>query len=104
MAREARALGRPVEATILFMVPSGFIASGAQTAFAAANAIHPADPASERVAMTWDQVRALDRAGHVIGCHTMNHTRLSSRLDATALDIEIRGAKEALRRELGHDV
>ena len=38
-------------------------------------------PDSDLGAMSWDDVRRLDRAGHVIGCHTTTHVRLSSTIN-----------------------
>ena len=53
-----------------------------------------------RHAMTWDEVRDLDRRGHVIASHTRNHVRVPL-TDAEAVEEEIVGAQEDLVRELG---
>ena len=58
---------------------------------------------NERVFMTWDQVRELDRR-HVIGCHTLTHQRLRSDLSAETLSQEIENSKEVLEQNLGHEV
>jgi peptidoglycan/xylan/chitin deacetylase (PgdA/CDA1 family) len=46
--------------------------------------------------MTWDHVRALHRAGHEIGCHSLNHVLLSELPNA-----RVKEEVEASRRELG---
>ncbi len=55
-------------------------------------------------AMTWDQIRELDQAGHVIGSHTMNHRRLQEHLNEDVLHQEIVESKRVLEDELKHDV
>jgi len=88
------------------MVPPGFVdePTDRQADYAAAHAIHAAaEYADARIAMSWRDICGLDAAGHVIGCHTMNHTRLSARLEQAALEVEIVEAKKRLEQELGHD-
>ncbi|MCY2961864.1 MAG: polysaccharide deacetylase family protein [Planctomycetota bacterium] len=53
--------------------------------------------------MTWDDVRALDRAGVEIGGHTVSHPILA-KLPADAQAAEVRGCAESLQRGLGHPV
>lgn len=53
--------------------------------------------------LSWRQVRTLSER-HVIGCHTMMHTRLKSELTREQLDVEIRQAKELLEKRLGKAV
>jgi peptidoglycan/xylan/chitin deacetylase (PgdA/CDA1 family) len=55
------------------------------------------------VALSWDQVRYFDRHGVTIGSHTRNHFDCTS-TDLGALESEIVGSSDDLRRELGHDV
>ena len=50
--------------------------------------------------VTWDDCRALRRAGMTIGAHTCRHVRLSA-LDADAADRELRDSKARIERELG---
>ncbi len=50
--------------------------------------------------MTWDDARALQKAGVELGGHTVNHEILS-RLDADAARAEIEGSRASLVRELG---
>ena len=57
----------------------------------------------ERVFLTWDQVKELDKR-HVIGCHTLTHRRLRSGLSAQTLHQEIVHSKEILEHQLGHEV
>jgi peptidoglycan/xylan/chitin deacetylase (PgdA/CDA1 family) len=61
-------------------------------------------PGSDLGSMTWDDARSLDRRGHIIGCHTTTHVRLSAKLTAEDLDREIPQAKHRLEAELGHEV
>src|SRR5262249_28296934 len=58
-------------------------------------------PGDDLGAMTWDDVRRVDRNGHVIGCHTKTHVRLSTSLTPEELDREIPQAKRRLEQELG---
>jgi peptidoglycan/xylan/chitin deacetylase (PgdA/CDA1 family) len=54
--------------------------------------------------LTWDQVRALDRAGTLrFGAHTVTHPNLLA-LDEPAARAEVVGSKEALEQRLGHAV
>ncbi len=89
-----------------FLVPIAFVDAPAteQRAFARAHQIQVlGDYADGRVALSWDELRALDRR-HVVGCHSWNHTRLSARLGSEELEREIPAAKRRLERELGHEV
>ncbi len=76
-----------------------------QLAFGAARSLAtvPGEYADGRYALSWDEARALDRAGHVIASHARNHVRASDG-DAAALEEEIVGAQADLVRELGHPV
>lgn len=56
-----------------------------------------------RHALSWDEVRALDRAGHVVASHTRSHSRVSES-DPAALEAEIGGAQADFLRELGRPV
>ncbi len=64
-----------------FMVPVGFVdaAPSQQASYAADNRIQVPHSASgsDRTALSWDEVRFLDRA-HVVGCHTWSHRRLGA--------------------------
>lgn len=87
-----------------FFVVTGWVSCPVpdQAAFAAARGISPsAGEPDGRLALSWDEVRALDRAGHAIASHTRHHVRVSDG-DAAALREEIGGAQEDLVRELGH--
>ena len=90
-----------------FMVPVAFVDTPPeeQVDFAAAHSIghknHVYDDA--RIALSWDDVRALS-GKHVVGCHTWNHTRLADSLDAAALEEEIPRAKRRLETELNQPV
>jgi hypothetical protein len=54
-------------------------------------------------ALSWDQVRYLDRHSVTIGSHTRTHLDCG-RADPETLQFEIGGALEDFQRELGHDV
>jgi peptidoglycan/xylan/chitin deacetylase (PgdA/CDA1 family) len=58
---------------------------------------------ADRLIMTWDQVRALERAGMRIESHTRHHHVLET-LDDDALRDELVRSREDLERELGHPV
>src|SRR5262245_48743646 len=62
------------------------------------------EPGSDLGALTWDDVRRLDKNHHIVGCHTTTHMRLSQRLTAEELHCEIPQAKARLEAELGHEV
>jgi|SRR5580658_1897294 peptidoglycan/xylan/chitin deacetylase (PgdA/CDA1 family) len=53
--------------------------------------------------MNWDQVRALKKAGHTIGGHTLSHPNLAQVPEAEAR-AEIRGCKERLEERLGEPI
>jgi peptidoglycan/xylan/chitin deacetylase (PgdA/CDA1 family) len=52
--------------------------------------------------MTWDEVRTLRKEGFEIGAHTRNHANLGE-VNGAEAELEIRGSKEDLTRELGED-
>jgi len=58
---------------------------------------------ANRLIMTWDQVRALERAGMSVESHTRHHHVLET-LDDDGLRDELVGARVDLARELGHPV
>lgn len=62
----------------------------------------PDEYADGRYALSWDELRSLDR-DHVVASHTRNHTRVSLD-DAAAIEDEIVGAQNDFRAELGHPV
>lgn len=89
-----------------FMVPVGFVDTpiAEQADFAARHQIGAAPEYDDpRIAMSWDQARAL-ASSHVIGLHTRNHTRLAASLTPAQLQDEIPGAKLRLEQQLGQPV
>lgn len=58
---------------------------------------------ADRLIMTWDQVRALERAGMAVESHTRQHCVLET-LGDDALRDELVGSRSDLERELGHPV
>lgn len=59
----------------------------------------PTDAPSEYAAMTWDEVRACERAGTSVGPHTVTHPVLS-RVSAATAAAEIRGSWARLQQEV----
>jgi peptidoglycan/xylan/chitin deacetylase (PgdA/CDA1 family) len=60
--------------------------------------------ATQPALLTWDEVRALDRAGTLrFGAHTVTHPNLLA-LDEPAARAEVVGSKAALEERLGHAV
>ena len=90
-----------------FFVPTGFVdvPVAEQDAFADAHRIdnRRGRYADGRVALSWDEVRSLDR-NHIVGCHTHSHYRLVAGSPPETLEREIGSAKALLERQLGHPV
>lgn len=51
--------------------------------------------------MTWDQIRELSNQGHVIGCHTRTHARLSELHEEKLLVEEIVASGDEIEQRLG---
>lgn len=89
-----------------FMAVSGYsdCPAAKQQAFAATRKLTslPGEYADGRSALSWDELRELDR-GHVVGSHTRNHSR-SGMDNPEAVHDEIVGAQTDFSRELGHPV
>ena len=89
-----------------FFVPVDFIAapSSEQPEYCDTHHIWKDSNSSqaERKAMSWDELRDLDRRQHVIGCHTRSHLRMSLDLPVAVLEHEICSGKAALEEALGH--
>ena len=89
-----------------FMAVSGYsdCPAAEQQAFAATRKLTslPGEYADGRNALSWDELRELDR-GHVVGSHTRNHSR-SGIDNPEAVHDEIVGAQTDFNRELGHPV
>jgi peptidoglycan/xylan/chitin deacetylase (PgdA/CDA1 family) len=58
---------------------------------------------ADRLIMTWEQVRALARAGMDIGSHTRSH-RVLQTLAPEDLDDELRGSRLEIERQIGRPV
>jgi peptidoglycan/xylan/chitin deacetylase (PgdA/CDA1 family) len=89
-----------------FFVPVDFIAAppSEQLCFSAVHGIVPDSTSlgADRVAMSWTELRDLDRRQHVIGCHTRSHLRMSPGLPDAVLEYEICTSKTAIEESLGH--
>jgi len=89
-----------------FFAPVSFIdaANDAQVEFARNASIRPGSaPADGRVAMTWDELRALS-ARHVVGCHTMTHRRLPASVPLEAMRREIIDARREIELRMGREI
>jgi hypothetical protein len=89
-----------------FFVPSAFpsVPVAEQRAFAEAHHIGTVEEYEHgRIAMTWDELRELDKK-HVIACHTKHHERLTPDSPDELLRQEIIESKQELEQQLGHEV
>lgn len=90
-----------------FFLPTDFIGMDASISedWALSHSIAPYGRNDNgRAALSWDEVRELDRRGHIIGCHTRTHQRMTSHLSLETIDDEVSVAKRRLEAELGHVV
>lgn len=55
------------------------------------------------VMMTWDQIRAIRKSGHIVGAHTISHPNLAHVSQDEARS-EIMGSKQRLQQQLGETV
>lgn len=89
-----------------FFVITGFVNAppANQLAFAAAHDIQMTthDYGEGRHALTWDELRQIDRR-HVVASHARSHIWLASR-DAATQESEIVGSQRDFRENLGHPV
>lgn len=53
--------------------------------------------------MSWDQIKTVEKAGHEVACHTVNHPDLTT-LDSEDLSKQLNGCKDTLSGELGHPI
>ena len=53
--------------------------------------------------LDWNQIREMDESGIEIGAHTVNHPMLD-RLEPDEMKKEIFNSKEAIERQLGHEI
>lgn len=88
-----------------FFVPTDFIscAPDVQKKFAKENSIQFSKCPEERIAMSWDELKEMDKS-HVVGSHTRTHKRLSANLSDSELQEEIIESKKILEEKLGHEV
>jgi len=57
-----------------------------------------------RLSMSWEDVYDLEKRGHVITCHSMNHRRLSDKLTDNDINEEISSAKALMEKKLKHPI
>jgi peptidoglycan/xylan/chitin deacetylase (PgdA/CDA1 family) len=89
-----------------FMVPAALpeTDSAGHEEFAVTNTIIHQGLNANALGLSWDDVRDLERRGHVITCHSMNHQRLSDSLSDEQLHEEIVRSKSLMESRLGHPV
>jgi peptidoglycan/xylan/chitin deacetylase (PgdA/CDA1 family) len=89
-----------------FSVPSAFcdVPEAGQREWARLHAVSAwAADGDPRLALTWDQVRALDLR-HVVVSHTRDHVRLADSLGQEAIREQVFEGKRRLEEQLGHAV
>jgi peptidoglycan/xylan/chitin deacetylase (PgdA/CDA1 family) len=57
-----------------------------------------------RLMMNWDEARALRRAGHVVGSHTLTHPNVAHVTNREALQAELVESKSRMEQNLGEPV
>ena len=91
-----------------FFVPSHFlnVAPVRQRIFAARHQLYygPDEYPGERIALDWTELRAAHAAGHLVACHSRNHTALHTGTPDQVLQDEIVVAKQELEQGLGAPV
>lgn len=91
-----------------FHVPSHFlnVDPARQRIFAARHHLYygPDEYAGQRIALSWPELRAAHARGHLVACHSRNHTALSPDTPDDVLHDEIVTAKEELEQGLGASV
>lgn len=91
-----------------FFVPSHFlnVAPRRQRIFAARHHLYygPDEYPGQRIALDWAELRAAHARGHLVACHSRNHTALSPDTPDDVLHDEIVVAKEELEQGLGAPV
>jgi peptidoglycan/xylan/chitin deacetylase (PgdA/CDA1 family) len=90
-----------------FFVPTDFISVDVSSAedWASSHSIAPHERYDDgRSALSWGEVRKLDLSGHIVGCHTKTHRRMTPELGLEIIDDEVFNAKRKLEDQLGHPV
>jgi len=90
-----------------FFVPTDFISVDVSNAedWALSHSIAPHERYDGgRAALSWDEVRELDGRGHILGCHTKTHRRMTPDCSLEAINDEILDSKRILEAQLGHVV
>lgn len=91
-----------------FFIPSHFLNVPAprQRIFAARHQLHygPDEYPGERIALNWAELRDAKARGHLIACHSRNHTALFPDTPDEVLHDEIVVAKQELEEGLGAEV
>lgn len=90
-------------------VPSFFLSvpDAQQRDYAAGHVLHLArkdEYPGQRIALTWDEARAITKQGHVFACHSRNHVELRPETTDAVLAEEIVHSKREMEAELGTSV
>jgi peptidoglycan/xylan/chitin deacetylase (PgdA/CDA1 family) len=90
-----------------FFIPAGFLncKNNDQVNFAENNLILPFSKFkdSSRIAMTWEQLRDLNKK-HVIGCHTLTHHRMLENDSDKVIQDEIIQSKKIIEKKIGSKI
>ena len=65
--------------------------------------LHASPLPSNHDMMSWDELRALDRAGHTVGSHTVTHPNMAQ-ISPELAEVEFAESKRRLEEELGKPV
>ena len=88
-----------------FFVPSHFpnVDASRQRIFAARHHLYygPDEYPGQRIALDWTELRAAHARGHLVACHSRNHTALHPDTPDAVLHDEIVVAKQELEQGLG---
>ena len=91
-----------------FFIPSHFlnVPPARQRIFAARHQLHygPDEYPGERIALNWGEMRDARARGHLVACHSRNHTALFPDTPDAVLHDEIVMAKQELEDGLGAEV
>lgn len=95
--------------TAWLFIPPAFLSTpaAAQREYAAAHVLHLPrhdEYPGERVALDWNEARAIAARGHVFACHTRSHFELKSDTPRAVLEDEIVRAKAEMEHKLGTEV
>jgi peptidoglycan/xylan/chitin deacetylase (PgdA/CDA1 family) len=90
-----------------YFILTGFVAAppAAQLAYAVAHdiAVQAAEYVDGRQALSWSELREIEKRGHVVASHARSHVSLRE-LDDSARESEVMGSQLDMKNYLGHKV